>query len=81
MIVRDKYGVTLAEKDWIRLCGWNIVTNKFFYEVVKIKELTHYGNVITDSKDSNLFSSNDCEKLPSNKKEREQILFLRKLEE
>ena len=80
MIVRDKYGVKLAEKDWIRHCWWDIVTDKFFYEVVQIRELTHYGNVLPDS-GVRLFSSNYCERLPKNEKKREQFLFLRKLEQ
>jgi hypothetical protein len=79
MSVLDKNGRRLRVGNWVLYTKLHSVRLTEDYFARRIKRISD-GKVIVESEDWGRYSD-EVEKLPSNKKEREQILFLRKLEQ
>jgi hypothetical protein len=84
----DKFGTPLKVGDWIHYHFWNAVNDGGFY-ASKITRI--WPTFMHENCEMAFFIDNEgyevlrydysLEKLPSNKKEREQLIFLRKLEQ
>jgi hypothetical protein len=78
----DKFGTSLKVGDWILYHYWNEFTGGAFY-AAKITMIWGTGNTVdfihNDARVARDYS--DIEWLPKDKKKREQILFLKKLEQ
>ena len=80
---RDKTGIELKVGDWVLYPWWNDDSRKYDYFCNKIRRIPSeekFCDIVFVHSDTGSSTPSLVEKMPKNKKERDLMLFLKKLE-